>query len=528
MNVTFAEIAKERPVVERYVKILKILSSTASVTVLLVASPAMAQPVMAPPVGDAATTYRTLLALIEEMVDEKLISREKADRLIADAQAKASPAVRPGTSAQVASAPSPGLTLPPIEHRSPDSNKSAPVRQGNIQISSEQNHLPPDIQADWSRGAPVLSSRDGRFSFKPRGRILADFQTTSGSNFDARNISVSGLRQFRFGAVGTLGQHIFYQFEVDYRRNQTEVTNTFVGYRQRIGKVDADIRAGSLLTDRGMEVATAATADPFINLNVNSTALAPGGRIFLMGVSARAGAKNWHASLAIHGDPVDADYARSDSRIFMGRAHWNPILTDTGLIHLGGWAYDERVSRATAASTTNTINSGFLNTNIRVESPALTRVRGSQAFGLEAGGTYRSAYLFAEYGERAISFLPGAPIDHAHFKALSINSGFWLTGEKPTYASRSGTYVAPNIRSPLMGDGGMGGVELVGRYETLDYRSTPGGGSGSAITLGTNWYFTNYFRLMFNYIRWRTNNRTGSFQSPDTGDTLAARAEIAF
>lgn len=475
------------------------------------------------------TTYQTLLALIDEMVANQMISREKADTLIANARTKASISTH-RASTLAASPPSPRRTLSDeeIRHLSPDSNKVAPVRQGNIQIAEAMRGVPADLQADWSRGAPVFSSQDGRFSFKPRGRILADISSTTGSSYGPRNITVSGLRQFRFGAVGTVGEHLFFQFETDFRRNQTEVTNTFVGYRQRFGEIDTDIRAGHLLTDRGIDIATAATANPFINLNANSTALAPQGKIFLMGVAARAGAENWHVTAAVHGDPVDADYGRTDSRMFLLRGHWNPILRANGLIHLGGWVYDEHISSATGLASVNQVISGYLNTNIRAETKLMTGARGSRAFGIEAGGTYRSAYLFGEYGERRISPRVGANFETATISALSVNGGIWLTGEKPTYTARSGSYVAPNILDPILEDGGLGGVELVARYERVDFSDALDGGTGSAATVGVNWYLTNYFRLMGNYIRWRTDNRTGSYPGADGGNTVAARAEVAF
>lgn len=483
----------------------------------------------------ADATYQTLLALIDEMVENRLITRQKADALIANARAKAlaaAPAasVSPGPTSQAAPVEVAQATQPAKPASAPVLSATgaspAPVQPGNAQVADGK--LPADVNVDWSRGAPVFASKDGNFTFKPRGRILADVSSTSGSDYDRRNITVSTLRQFRFGGVGTVGDHLFYQFEADFRRNSVEVVNTFLGYRTRFGDIDADVRVGNLIVDRGIDIGTAATANPFITTNINTVALSTqGGRAYLMGVNGRLGQKNWHWSVGVHGDALDSDFTRNDHRLFVTRAHWNPLLTDRGLIHVGGWLYDERIPRQIASTSVNQFISGALNNSVQVNAATLTGAKGSWAFGLEAGGTYGPVYAFTEYGERRVQGGPEALFDTAAFKTLSVNGGFWLTGEKPTYTSVSGTYVAPKVLRPVTG-GGLGGVELVARYERQDSSGAPLGGTGWAVTGGINWYLTNYFRLMADVIHWKTDNLTGSYLGPDSGNTLAARAEVAF
>lgn len=486
---------------------------------------AYAQSDRVPSALDADMSYQTMLALIDGMVEDGLITRARADTLIAKARTKAEQAV--------AAAPKPPRPAEP-SHEFADTStdpgaKVAPAKIGSVQTASaEVPPLPADLAVDWSRGAPVFTSRNGMFSFKPRGRILADLSSSSGSDYDRRNITVSTLRQFRFGGVGTIGKNLFYQFEADFRRNSTEVVQTFVGYRQKFGKTDADIRFGNLITDRGIDIGTAATANPFITTNINTTALATqNSRVYLLGVAARAGGENWHASVAVHGDAIDSDFTRTDNRMFLTRAHWNPVLTDRYTVHLGGWIYDENIPDTTPATTVVQNMSGAINNSIRVESAALTGATGSTAFGLEFGGVAGQLYAFSEYGQRRVRGGPGSTFDHAKVKALSINGGWWITGEKPTYTSRSGTYLAPNVKRSIM-NGGMGAFELVARYEDMDASDLPLGGTGWAGTVGLNWYLTNNFRFMADYIHYRTDNRTGSFQGRDTGDTFAARAEVAF
>lgn len=509
--------------------ILRPAALTFALLALALPQHAVAQSAAPQSAADADQTYRTLLALIDEMVANKLITREKADTLIANARAKAAPPALAAPETQLAQAPATTPTPAPTLAKAPEN--PAPVKEGNVQVAQGAGgvKLPADLNVDWSRGAPVFASKDGRFTFKPRGRILADVSSTSGSDYYRRNNTVSTLRQFRFGGVGTAGEHLFYQFEADFRRNAVEVVNTFIGYRTKFGDVDADIRAGNLITDRGIDIGTAATANPFITTNINTISLATqGGRVYLMGVNGRLGQKNWHWSVGVHGDALDADFTRNDHRMFVTRAHWNPVLTDKGLIHLGGWLYDERIPASVNSTSVNQFISGALNNSVQVNAATLTGARGSWAFGLEAGGTYGPFYAFSEYGQRHVQGGGAeAVFDEATFKTLSVNGGVWLTGEKPSYTSVSGTYVAPKLRSSLT-DGGTGGVELVARYERQDSSDAPLGGTGWAVTGGVNWYLTSYFRLMADLIHWETDNLTGSYPGRDSGNTIAARAEVAF
>ncbi|TYC89688.1 hypothetical protein [Novosphingobium sp. BW1] len=56
-----------------------------------------------------------------------------------------------------------------------------------------------DVATEWSAGLPVLQSADGLYTFKPRGRILADVGWTFGSDHDGRNLATAGTRALRLG-----------------------------------------------------------------------------------------------------------------------------------------------------------------------------------------------------------------------------------------------------------------------------------------------------------------------------------------
>jgi len=77
-------------------------------------------------------------------------------------------------------------------------------------------------------------------------------------------------------------------------------------------------------------------------------------------------------------------------------------------------------------------------------------------------------------------------------------------------------------------DGGSGTVELLTRWESLDYSDAPFGGEGQATTLGANWYLNDFTRLMLNAIFWDIDNASGAYVGQDEGITITARAQVSF
>ena len=84
-----------------------------------------------------------------------------------------------------------------------------------------------------------------------------------------------------------------------------------------------------------------------------------------------------------------------------------------------------------------------------------------------------------------------------------------------------------------LGKDGLGAFELALRYDRLDLSDTPvlarAGNDASSWTLGLNWYFNPYAKLMFNYIRFRGDNTPLDPIGNDTaGDVLATRLHLDF
>lgn len=469
----------------------------ASMISLLAAAPAFAQtgPVQTAPVQPAPDQPTpSVQALLRLLVQEGVVSQAKADALYAAAAAESRP-------------PAPRTAVAP-----------------SIQVVAGSPPPPePSLKVDWSGGAPEFSGEG--FRFKPRGRALVDVSTTTGSNDDARNLTATGARAIRLGVEGSVRSNLFYQVEADFAESTVGVTSAYVGWRDRLFGRPVELSLGQRLSERGLEGSTGSDATPFLERNVIGTALVPQKGFFGLGAMAKVFGDNWHLTAQIAGDDLDDSAASRDTLTFMQRGHWNPIKTDDLIVHIGAWGFQEQFPATQGSITRNTDIGGRFNGALRLTSGPLGAPDTGSGYGLELGGVWRGLWAFAEGGVRGLDYRDGAP--STRFEAFSLSVGWFITGDKPGYKSRIGAWDQPKVRRPAT-TGGPGAVELLARWETLDYTDAPLGGQGSATTLGVNWYLNDFTRLMLNGIFWQVDNAAGVNTAKDDGATVTARAQISF
>lgn len=98
--------------------------------------------------------------------------------------------------------------------------------------------------------------------------------------------------------------------------------------------------------------------------------------------------------------------------------------------------------------------------------------------------------------------------DDQFFHGAYAYVSYFLTGENRTFNRKIGQYdrlkIYENFFRVRTGEGictGSGAWEVAARYSYLDLNDgVTRGGRVDDYTLGVNWYLSNYFRLMFNYI----------------------------
>lgn len=471
------------------------------------------------PVQAGATATPALEETVRQQAEEIRLLRARLDAL----EARAAPVAQAANPPPAVTAPSPVQTAPAGADPFPNIVTPGPA---DLSLAQAKAANPAGLTTDWNSGAPLLRSADGRFTFKPRGRILMDASTTMGSGYADRNMTTTGGRALRMGIEGGAGPHLFYQFEVDYANNGVDLVTAFLGWRNRIAgtAMEYDVRVGHLFNDRSFEGGTRSDMTPFLDRNTVATSIIPQRAFYGVGIQPRLFGPNWHLSFTLTGDRVDGTQAASDSRTVMVRGHWNPFKTGRALIHLGAWMFDEHLSGTAGILTRNAAIGGRFNDALRISTGALTGGTGDTGYGLEAGGYSGPLWLMGEWGQRQARTRQGDTLDT---RAMSISGGWFLTGELPPYNPRTGNMAQPKVRHSILDDG-TGAIELVARYEQLSFDGLPTGGSGWAATVGTNWYLTNLVRVMFNLIHWHTDNRSGVFTGKDDGQTATARVSVSF
>ncbi|WBO21792.1 OprO/OprP family phosphate-selective porin [Sphingomonas abietis] len=370
--------------------------------------------------------------------------------------------------------------------------------------------------------APVFKAAGGQVTFHPRGRILLDFSATSGSNVAARNYAATGARAIRIGADGTVGDHFAYLMEADLSGANAQVLNAYVAWRfDTTGKVRKELRVGNLFADRGVEGATAVDAVPFMQRNLVADAVLPRAGFYGVGVQSRISGDDWHATLSVTGDPLDANSSMRDSWTVSARAHWDGIGDADRFVHLGAWGFAERLDPGVDSLSRSLDIGGRLNTALRIPSGPLLGARSSEGFGGELGAIAGPFWVMGEAGERRFQMRDGSDPD---VTAWSIGGGYTIFGGRAPYDRRSGSFIRPPIARSVLA-GGAGALELVGRYERLDYDRLIAAGSGREITIGANWYLTQYLRLMGNLVFWHIDVPGAR---PDDGHTGTMRMELVF
>lgn len=492
-----------------------LLTTGVALAALAAAHPATAQD---------APTQAELIELVRAQAAEIASLRARVDRLEADDSA----------------APQVAATTPdaqPVEVA-----RTEPVRTGPVTPPYAPQIVPPGpaerdigrvvaaneagVTTEWGAGLPVFHSADGVFTFKPRGRILADVSTSFGSDYDGRNITTTGMRALRLGLEGTVGTHFFYQLETDLSENEVDVVTAFMGWRDRISdSVDYDVRVGHLFNDRGFEGSTGSDSTPFLERGPVATAIIPQRAFYGMGIMPRLFWNRGHASLTITGDRVDGAQGVSDGRTVLGRAHWMPVRTGRSVLHLGLWGFDEHLAQGNGTLTRNTVIGGRFNGALRVSTGPITGGTGTTGYGAELGGYVGPVWLMAEAGQRHARLDGGRP--DLLTEAWSVSGGWFVTGDLPPYNPRLGSFGQPRVLRPVF-DGGPGAIELTARYENLDFQDIATGGQGWAATMGANWYLNSFTRIQLNAIHWHTDNLAGPYVGSDDGQTVSTRFAVTF
>jgi phosphate-selective porin OprO and OprP len=123
-----------------------------------------------------------------------------------------------------------------------------------------------DLKVKW-KGAPELSSVDGKYSFKVRGRLMVDY---NGIDQDERitkegDISAVELRRARLGVEGVVYYDWKYKFEIEFAGDEVEIKDAYLAYANWWGAIDtSEIRIGNQYVYTSLEQITSSRFITFL------------------------------------------------------------------------------------------------------------------------------------------------------------------------------------------------------------------------------------------------------------------------
>ncbi|QTD56547.1 porin [Parasphingorhabdus cellanae] len=368
------------------------------------------------------------------------------------------------------------------------------------------------------KGAPEIKTDDG-WSFKPRGRILYDFNNLSSV---PSTISIPGegfsneARRVRLGVQGKIPGGFGYKLEADLL-DGVELTDAYLDYKSG----GLTITIGQHNNFQSLEEISSSNDTSFIERSAFTDAF---GFQRKVGVSAAYKTGDILLQGGVFTDNIDDLSDGNDSINLDGRIVYAPKLGDAQL-HLGGSVHWTDLGdsidsvRYRQRPLIHSVDTRFINTGNITAEEQLT-------YGLEAAVISGRFHAAAETHWAKVS-RPG--LANPTFFGGSVEAGLFLTDDTREY--RGGVFKGVKVNNPV-GSGGSGAWQVNVRYDRLDLTDAGIiGGTQDGYMASLIWTPVDYVRFLVNYGHLSYGNALGIVTgAPEdySVDVIGARAQISF
>lgn len=348
-----------------------------------------------------------------------------------------------------------------------------------------------NINVEW-KGAPELSSEDGNFKIKLRGRLFTDWATVSDNGGKA--VDATEFRAARIGVEGVLMKDVKYRLELDFAGNSTSITDATAEWALK----PVSVVVGNFKTPTSLEEQTSARYTTFIERGSFTDAFGFSRQI---GIAANYEQDNITVKAGIFQGDANGGAGTVQGRTYAGRITFTPEI-DGGFIHVGASAFHRENDTGTVTNryrqrahfhladryidTRDTVNG-----DINAESDTF--------FGVELAGVLGPLSAQAEWGWLKAN-APTGGMD-ASFNGGYVDISYILTGESRGY--KGGVFDRIKVANPVF-EGGAGAWQIAARYDVIDLTDTSAaviGGKQTSCIIGVNWHLNNYSRVMANYSK---------------------------
>ena len=418
-----------------------------------------------------------------------------------------------------------------LEARNAQLEQAAELNEGRLR--SVETRAAKAAQFSW---APTIADTTGNFTFKPRGVVEFDavaFLERKGG-YDYNN--GTGFRRARIGLEGTALKWWNYRIEVDFAGNAVNLLDAYLQYTKIPKTV---ITLGQHKAPFGLEANNSDNYNTFLERGMFTNAFGNAGAERRIGISAAYAPKETvNIAVGLFGDnesisrssgaPVTA--TPDESWGINGRATWEPIFDTGKIVHLGVSGFYRTALKSgdveDAVRFSDRPNIRVDNGNI-ADSGVISGVESLRYLGAEAAGVFGPLTVAGEAGR---IWLDRPSLPNEHFTGYYAFASYFLTGETRPFRGGNFDRVRPFEE---LGKDGLGAFEVALRYDHLDLENTPVlarvGNDATSVTLGLNWYFNPYAKLMFNWVRfWGDNTPLDPIGVDTKGDALATRLHLDF
>ena len=383
-----------------------------------------------------------------------------------------------------------------------------------------------DLKVKW-KGAPELSSKDGKFKFKILGRVQADVVSADQDKAitGASNISATEIRQGRLGIEGVVFSDVKYRFEVGFANNRTAITDAYLTYTG----LPVDISLGHFKTYNSLEELTSARFITFMERAAFTDAFALRRQI---GAGLDIKRDHWTFAAGAFGANIGdiASPAGDEGLTFASRITAAPINNGHHVLHFGGSVrhrdngsqlplYRYRQRAADFHLTDAFVDTGFIG-------------KADTFWGAEFAWVWGPFSIQGEYAQNQVDVPVSIAKVDPTYDGYYLSGSWYLTGESRTY--NKGAFSRPKVKRPV-NEGGPGAWQIAARYDVVDLSDksaaiAAGGlvscaecGEQKTWLLGVNWWLNDYTRLTFNYAQ---SDISGGVNNGATIQGAGLRAQV--
>jgi len=345
------------------------------------------------------------------------------------------------------------------------------------------------------------------------GRFMLDYTIADITNPDSE-IRDEEIRRFRAKVFGDLSETLEYKVEItiDPEDDNLIFEDAFLKFTP--GGGNWAITAGQQKTTNSLDEQTSSR---FISTLERSAFTDAFGFDRRLGATVSTKGDNYSFAAGIFSSNLEGDGGGStgQGKAASARVTYNPVKTKEAVVHLGAsWRYRDK---------------GDDNSNLRYRQRPYTHVAPSRIvdtgrfaesdnfFGLEAAAT--NGKMWAA-GELAYLKANGAGTNlDANLGGHYAEVGMFFGGKK---VYKGNKFNRPKVDKPF-GQGGMGAVSVVARYDSVDLQDAVYTGKLDTIVLGVDWWPTKKTRFGINYF-----NADAENGSADEGEGVLFRGQFDF